>query len=315
MPDGFASDMDDRYNAWALDQAMKSRFFHEKLHEWGMVTVARRIENIRGEELTWNLDTLGIAPAAWKKVIHRGIKPVVVFAHPAVLQSVERSVGYYRMLAMVSQKSMGNLRLNVLRLEKEGGLPDEQRAWAIARRLNPIISALLSADETLDVREFDLWRGMAAGAQADGSWRNQRGRKAELAVQKVVLERVRAKGLLRDEAPPRYTLTDGRTLVFADEPDIALYRRGTIQVAVEIKGGIDAAGILERVGAAIKSLSRAGEENPDAVTLLLVQEIAMTERAVEDLSINRQAVNYWYTIEAFLGDEACREEVFQRMGV
>ncbi len=42
MPDGFASDMDDRYNAWALDQAMKSRFFHEKLHEWGMVTVARR---------------------------------------------------------------------------------------------------------------------------------------------------------------------------------------------------------------------------------------------------------------------------------
>ena len=72
MPDGFASDMDDRYNAWALDQAMKSRFFHEKLHEWGMVTVARRIENIRGEELTWNLDTLGIAPVAWKKVIHRG---------------------------------------------------------------------------------------------------------------------------------------------------------------------------------------------------------------------------------------------------
>ncbi len=41
----------------------------------------------------------------------------------------------------------------------------------------------------------------------------------------------------------------------------------------------------------------------------------MTERAVEDLSINQQAVNYWYTIEAFLGDEACREEVFQRMGV
>ncbi len=306
---------DDKYNVWALDQVMKSRFFHEKLHAWGLLEVARQIESVRGETLPWNLDALGIDPQAWKKVIHRGIKPVVVFAHPAVLQSVARSVGYYRMLAMVSQKSMSNLHLNVVRLEQGGGLPDEQQAWAIAKRLNPIISALLRADETLDAREFDVWRGMAAGAQADGSWRNWRGKQAELSVQTAVLERVREKGLLQNAVAPRYELAGGRTLVFADEPDIAIYHRGTLQVAVEIKGGIDAAGILERVGAAIKSLSRAGEENPHAVTLLLVPEIAMTERAVEDLSINQQAVHHWYTIEAFLGDAACREEVFRRMGI
>lgn len=240
---------------------------------------------------------------------------MVVFAHPAVLQSVARSVGYYRMLAMVSQKSMSNLHLNVLRLEQGSGLPDERHAWAIAKRLNPIISALLRADETLDAREFDVWRGMAAGAQADGSWRNWRGKQAELSVQTAVLERIGEKGLLREAMPPRYELADGRTLVFADEPHIAIYHRDTLQVAVEIKGGIDAAGILERVGAAVKSLSRAGEENPDAVTLLLVPEIAMTERAVEDLSINRQVVHHWYTIEAFLGDEACREEVFRHMEI
>jgi len=54
---------------------------------------------------------LGISQKAWNKVIHRGIKPVLIFAHPQVLMSVSRAVGYYRMLAMVSQKSMNRVAL------------------------------------------------------------------------------------------------------------------------------------------------------------------------------------------------------------
>jgi len=155
------------YKAWSLDQLTKSEFFHQKLHEWGLREIADRIESVRGEELTWELEYLGITEAAWDRIIHRGIKPIIVFAHPQILQSVPRSVGYYRMLAMVSQKSMNNLQLSVGRFEEGYVLPDKERAWAIANRLNQIISILIQSDDDINSREFDLWRGMAAGAQAD----------------------------------------------------------------------------------------------------------------------------------------------------
>src|SRR3990172_8653604 len=93
-------------HAWSLDQLAKSEFFHQKLHVWGVLEVAKQIEAIKGETLEWDQSELGISTKAWDKVIHRGIKPIVVFAHPNVLTSTPRASSYYRMLAMVSQKSM-----------------------------------------------------------------------------------------------------------------------------------------------------------------------------------------------------------------
>jgi hypothetical protein len=56
----------------------------------------------------------------------------------------------------------------------------------------------------------------------------------------------------------------------------AIYKEDKIQAAVEIKGGIDTAGVLERVGAAIKSLRRAKEENPQSTTILILQGVSIT---------------------------------------
>lgn len=76
-------------------------------------------------------------------------------------------------------------------------------------------------------------------------------------------------------------LPDRRLIVFADEPDIAIYQQTEEQkkivTALEIKGGIAPAGILERISAAIKSLSRAKEENPDSITILIIQEVSVTD--------------------------------------
>ena len=49
-------------------------------------------------------------------------------------------------------------------------IPNDQIALEIAHHLNRIISVLVEADEEVNAREFDLWRGMAAGSQAQGSW-------------------------------------------------------------------------------------------------------------------------------------------------
>jgi len=41
----------------------------------------------------------------------------------------------------------------------------------------------------------------------------------------------------------------------------------------------------------------------------------MTQRAADDLAINQQAVNHWFTIEDFLEDETRREQVFKLMNI
>lgn len=48
----------------------------------------------------------------------------------------------------------------------------DDSALSIARHLNKIVSILIEHDEKIDAREFDIWRGMAAGSQAQGSWQN-----------------------------------------------------------------------------------------------------------------------------------------------
>ena len=93
---------------------------------------------------------------------------------------------------------------------------------------------------------------------------------------------------------------------------IGVYRTGWF-VAGEF--GIDKAGVLERVGAAIKSLSRAKEENPASVTILILQEVSMTPQSMVDLQTNQKAVNYWITVEEVLENDEKRDEVFRLLQI
>lgn len=304
-------------NAWSLDQLAKSAFFHQKLHEWGALEIAYAIERIQGELLDWDLDALGISQDAWDKIIHRGIKPVVVFAHPEVLTDLPRAVAYYRTLAMVSQKSMARIGVNSARFEQRDVLPPAESALLIAQSLNDIISRLVEADERIDVREFDIWRGMAAGSQAQGSWQNAKGKRVETEVKRLIQNRLAEMGLVERQSPGglQIQLTDGRKVVFSDEPDIGIFDESTILAAIEVKGGIDAAGVLERVGAAMKSLSRAKEDNPDSATILVLQEVSLTETAQIDLHNNCEIVNHWFTLEQLRGDTPDREEFWRLLGL
>lgn len=303
-------------NAWALDQLAKSAFFRQKLHEWGVIEIAYAIERIKGELLDWDLDALGISQDAWDKIIHRGIKPVIVFAHPEVLTDMPRAVAYYRTLSMVSQKSMARIGINSARFEQRDILPSSDSALLISQSLNDIISRLVEATERIDAREFDIWRGMAAGSQAQGSWQNAKGKRVETEVKRLIQNRLAEKGLVERQSPGglQIQLTDGRRVVFSDEPDIGIFDGSTILAAIEVKGGIDAAGVLERVGAAMKSLSRAKEDNPDSATILVLQEVSLTETAQIDLHNNREIVNHWFTLEQLHGDTPEREEFWRLLG-
>jgi hypothetical protein len=158
---------------------------------------------------------------------------------------------------------------------------------------------------------------MAAGSQAQGSWQNTKGRKMEIVLQGIIRRRLSEREWVAEDTDdkPRLTLADGRIVVFADEPDIGFYHEEQIVAAVEVKGGIDKAGVLERVGAAIKSLSRAKEENPASVTILVLPEVSMTPQSIVDLQTNRQVVNHWFTVEEILENDTKRDEIFQLLGI
>lgn len=299
-----------RGQAWALDQLAKSEFFHQKLHEWGILEIATRIELLRGEDFEWTPAALGVSEKAWTRVIHSGIKPVTVFAHPQIITVLPRAVAYYRMLAMVSQKSMNQVDLSVTNYESGSSFPPSETAERLAKHLNNIISHLVEADAKIEPREFDLWRGMAAGSQAQGSWGNTKGNRIEIVIRGMLLRQLRERKLIEDEVEDgtRINLRDGRVVVMADEPDIAIYRSGQIEAAIEIKGGIDRAGVLERIGAAVKSLGRAKRENPESRTIVITQGVSMTSQAYQDLEGNRDVVNYCFLVEDVLDKAAVREE-------
>ncbi len=289
--------------SWRLDQFAKSVFFHQKLHEWGLLEVFSRLENAPAAQWDWTLEPLGISEAAWETVIHSPrLTPVLVFAHPQALQTIPGAVRYYRMVAMLSQKSMQRVGLSVTRFEERGALPAEPVARQLARHFNRVISALVADDAhqaMLSRDEIFLWRGMAAGAQAQGSWQNSKGARVENLVRQRLGNHLRREGALPLVAEEGWQW-EAYTIRFASEPDIAVWSGNEIVAAVEIKGGIDAAGVLERLGAAVKSLQRVKDEFPAAVTVLVLTGASLTPQAEDDLHRQRQAVNAWYLLEDLL---------------
>ncbi len=310
---------DKEKKSWTIDQITKSEFFHQKLHEWGLLEIAYELESIQGENLKWSLKDLNITTNAWNRVIHRGIKPVRVFVHPEVLKENSKRLNYYRMLAMVSQKSMAMVGLSINQYERRQSVLNDNTASGISQHLNKIISILIEHDEEINAREFDLWRGMAAGSQAQGSWQNIKGDKAEIVIKEAIERVVRRKNLVSAELcrgrGKTLKLKDGRQLILGSEPDIGVYRDNLIQIAVEIKGGIDPAGILERFGAALKTLRRAKQKNPNSLTILIMQRISFTAKAKIEIEKSKTIIDHLFMIEDVVGREDTRKSLFKIMGI
>lgn len=311
--------MPSQKESWTIDQFTKSEFFHEKLHEWGLLEIAYELEQIKGDELDWNRNELNISEKAWNKVIHKGIKPIRVFSHPDVLINNPKRVGYYRMLAMVSQKSMGRVGLNIDSYETDQNKLSMALAIQISRHLNKIISILIEHDEKIDQREFDIWRGMAAGSQAQGSWQNAKGDRAEIVIKDLIERTLKEKRLVIKEIKhgkgEEIVLNDGRVFILGSEPDIGIYQKNIIQKAVEIKGGIDTAGVLERFGAALKSLRRAKQENSKSITILIMQGVSLTSKAKEEIEKSKSIIDHFFTIEEVIGQDESRNRLFKILDI
>ena len=313
-----SKDNSEEISTWENDQITKSQFFHQKLHEWKLIEIVDELDNIDGEKLDWNLSDLGISKEAWNKLIHRGIKPILVFAHPTVISSKSSRIIYYRLMSMVSQKSMSKVRLPTTNFESNSNSITEDKAKKISQHLNKIISILIEFDKELNPNELILWRGMGAGSQAQGSWQNVKGNAAEVLIKSFVAKRIFDVGLVSEsidcENASEVELKDGRILGFSSEPDIGFSRDSVIQIAVEIKGGIDPAGVLERFGAALKSLQEAKKENSNSITILLMESVSLTKEVSERIE-NSSDIDLFFTINDITNDPDKRQEFFDVLGI
>ena len=264
------------------------------------VAVRERIERFKPKP-RYAKRELCIAKEAWRKVAAAGIKRRLVFAHPDLLKAIPEASLHYRGIALLSRKRVQEIAGSVDNWERSPAKArvSEQKALKVSRLYNAVISAILldSTDWTLD----DGYRNILAtvGITEDGAMRNIIGQEAEQAIKDRLLDWVSAQRLLIGEtSEPRsdWTLQGGVLMRFGSEPDISFERDGKLAVLIEIKGGKDPAGALERLGAVKKTF----DETPvDCKNFLVAGVVTTTMRErLEEMRIEDD-----FDIESLLHDD------------
>lgn len=258
------------------------------------VVAEREDERLRKEiegypkRLRWRVsgcEELGIDRDALERVRAAGIRRRLVFAHPQLLQDLPNASLYYRGIALLPRKRVQSIAGGVDGWEQSPpkGRVTADKALKVARLYNTVISAVVL--DRLDWADDDASRNVLAnvGITADGGMRNVVGQQAEAAIKERMLEFVKEAGLVvgnPSDEEAGVSLQGGVTMRFGSEPDIGFERNGSWAVVIEIKGGRDPAGALERLGAIKKTF----DETPNDCRNYLVAGVVtptMRERLGE----------------------------------
>ena len=286
-----------------INYRLRSTFFYRKLKEYNtlsfpsMVAAMLPIEHLYSwtEREQW-----GIGEDAFNYVSnHSELHLLQVFCHPKLLREHPRLLAYYRNVAALSQKAVGYLaRVDVKKVETDitnQVTLSSSEALRLAILFNEHITLIVDASiQSLTKEELYGILLTSTGAQIDGSWRNAIGEEAEKVVQRLLVNEAKERNLLAALIPRLGTATEqydpnkldeqlgnihnyrgillsNRTsILFSSDPDISLIDEGgATACAMEVKGGADPAGALERYGAAKKSFEEARRLTPGVSTILV----------------------------------------------
>lgn len=227
------------------------------------------------------LDHLMISQAAWAHVISAGVEPRLVFAHPALLATHPVVSQYYRGIALLPRKRVADLAGPIETWEDPSKKPRvaPEKGLAVARLYNAVISSIIegATEWTLE----DGYRNVIAnmGIGLDGTMRNVIGQDAEAMIKGRIGRWLQERDLIDryQREITEYDLPGGYAMRFGSEPDIE-FRRASgsgsrVVATIEIKGGKDPAGALERLGAIQKSF----EETPPGCVNILIAGIITRE--------------------------------------
>jgi hypothetical protein len=333
-----------------INYRLRSTFFYRKLKEYNTLAFPLMVANLFPVEHLYHWEgrgNWGIGEDAFAYIsAHKDFHLIQVFCHPKLLREHSRLVAYYRNIAALSQKAASYLiSMDVKKFEADIANRhsfNQNQALALSQLFNEHVSLII--DSSIQSISKDELYGIlltSTGAQIDGSWRNAIGEEAEKVVQRLLIKEAKDRNLLAALIPRMSTavepydparlegqlgnieqyrgimLTNNTSMLFSSDPDISLLNtQGATVAAIEVKGGADPAGALERYGAAKKSFEEVRRSAPE-VTTILVASCITTE---VDVRIQQDAtISSYYNLTEILSEDSSyatkfMQEVFSLLG-
>ena len=251
-------------------------------------TDLRLRESVRDFECDLSFEPIAdyaISVEAWSHVTASGFDPKLVFAHPTLLRTLPRASEYYRGIALLPRKRVSEIAGSVEPWEDKSRTPtvSEARATRVAQLYNAVISSIIegSTGWTLENGYRNVIANMGIGL--DGTVRNLIGQDAEQLVKTRIRKWLDSRKLIvsYSDNETRFELPDNYSMRYGSEPDIEFSRvvndEPETVATIEIKGGKDPAGALERLGAIQKSFEATP---PNCVNILIAGVVTdeMSER-------------------------------------
>jgi hypothetical protein len=289
----------------------RARLFHNGVIASNIDLLIAEIDSVQ-EPGEWNLGKLGITVTAFARLKKSGGSPRQVFAHPDIIKVRPHLIAYYRNMATVSQKGIGQILFPTTRYESRRAPTVEDRpARQLCRTLNAIISGVIDGMPNYNVAVSRKAIFAELGAQFQGTWVNLVGQGAAKAVQNVLRVYIQQKELGSDLGTGKYALNNGWRIEFAAEPDVAFFdSRDVKQIAIEIKGSLDMAGAQTRYGEAGKTFQKQLDENPRCHTIYLAS--CFTDAVIDQIRRDGK-VREWFNLTSIIYDEDERDRFLRRL--
>ncbi len=268
-----------------LDDALiRSTLMSERIRQRTDQALSKLVESFPGKLEFSPFEKLMISEQAWKVIVDSSIDPKRVFAHPKLLQEYPQTSQYYRGIALLPQKRVADIAVPVSSWEngtRKSPIGDEQ-SRKVARLYNAVISSIIEGTTNWTLENG--YRNMIAnmGIGLDGTFRNIIGQDAEKLVKTRIKNWLKSEGLIlrEDDSGTQFDLPRGYWMRFGAEPDVLLQHRTESKsedvATIEIKGGKDPAGALERLGAMQKSFEATP---PNCVNFLVVGVVTAEMRS------------------------------------
>lgn len=277
------------------------------------------------KELQWEpRRDLLIDDEAWDYVVNqKHYDPKMVFCHPEILlQSPETSL-YYRGLSALSLKAAREYFGAVEKLEagSRSARISKEKAKKMACTYNLLVCSVIRNSTAWTLANGQRTVIATLGITLDGGMRNRIGQIAEQRIRTLVLEwllerdlivepKVSKRHIYGGDFPRDYQLKAGLKMGFSSEPDISFSRDENLIAVVEIKGGIDPAGALERYGAATKSFQHSVDNSARCKNFYLAGVITPeVDRRIRD----DRLVEKTFNIVEILDHPLVREDFFDEL--
>ena len=265
-----------------LDDAQRrSAVIAKRIRQRTDVALRRSIANFEGKLNFLPLADFMISEKAWIHVTSSDIDPQLVFAHPLLLRENPRASEYYRGIALLPRKRVAEIAGAVDSWEDDTRrtILREAHILRVVQLYNTVISSIIEGSDgwTLENGYRNIIANMGTGL--DGTVRNLIGQDAERLIKDRMRNWLGSQQLIiqGNDEETQFELPDGYSMRYGSEPDIEFSRsvgdESTTVATIEIKGGKDPAGALERLGAIQKSF----EATPPGYVNMLIAGIITSE--------------------------------------